>query len=64
MAEARLKDITLTVHNHLDVVIEESLPEAERPLIDDNGHYISAGRGSAPGEEQQFTREVKNYAAT
>lgn len=64
MAETRLKDITLTVHNHLDVEIEAALPEADRPIRDDNGHYIVAGEAPAPGEEQQFTREVKNYAAS
>lgn len=64
MAARRLDDIVITVHNHLDVEIEEALEEANRPLRDEKGHYVSAGQAPAPGEDQQFTREVKNYAAS
>ncbi len=71
VAEARLKDITLTVHNHLDVKIEEAVeasaeggPEVVLPPRDEHGHYVSAGRVGVPAHENEFSREVRQYAAT
>ena len=61
MATARLEDITVTIHNHLDVALEEA-GQAEGVLRDGKGHYIAEGRVGGPGQEQEFSREVKNYA--
>lgn len=66
MSEARLKDITVTIHNHLDVLVEENLGGTyeEAPLRDDNGNYVTEGRVGGPGQAQEFAREIKNYAAS
>ena len=59
MAEARLKDVTATIHNHLDVEYEAATPEAERTIRDDNGHYIVEGRSGAEDREKEFSRETR-----
>ena len=63
MATSRLEDITVTIHNHLNVALEES-GKAEGVLLDGKGNYIAEGRVGGPGQEQEFAREVKNYAAS
>lgn len=63
-AEARLADITTIAHNHLDVVIERTVPEDQRPPIDEKGHYIQAGRFGVPGQDKEFSREIREGSAS
>lgn len=62
-AEARLKDITLIAHNHLDVEVD-ALPKKERSgfLLDKDGHYIVAGRFSTEDTDVEFSRETRENA--
>lgn len=65
MAANRLGDITVTVHNHLDVVVEDTLIAGqEPPLRDEKGHYIKAGKAPGPDVEHQFSRETRAAAAS
>lgn len=65
MTTGRLEDVTLTVHNHLDVVLEDALGEAASEVLrDEKGHYIKAGRAGGPDAEKEFSRETRQSAAT
>lgn len=63
MATSRLEDVTVTIHNHLNVVLEEA-GQTDGVLLDGKGNYIAEGRAGSPDHEQEFAREVKNYAAS
>lgn len=65
MVEARLKDITVTAHNHLDAEYEASTPEDRRTALrDDAGHYILEGRIGSTERNQEFSRETRQGTAS
>jgi len=64
MAEKRIEDIKVTVHNHLDTLIEATVPDDQRPLLDSSGHYISAGRAGSNDLDREFSREPRTTSAS
>lgn len=64
-ADARLKDITVIAHNHLDVQIENQPEEIRAGLLtDEAGHFIVAGKISVPDADVEFSRETRQSSAT
>ena len=64
MVTARVADITLIAHNHLDAKIDESVPQGKRPPMDAKGHYIVEGRLGVPEVAEEFSREVSEGSAS
>lgn len=62
MVSSRKDDITVTVNNHIDCLLEdEGVPDDV--VVNDKGHYVAAKRVAA-GDGKVWSREVRRPAST